>query len=579
MKLIELSANKESFKTVPFNKSGLSFIVAKQQNPETSDNSKTYNGVGKSLIVLLIHFCLGAKKDHYTSFIEKLPDWVFYLTVEIDGILHVISRKMSEPTKIYFDDEEPMTVDNFYEKIRQMIFSFPQDTQNLTFRNTLPFFIRPLKKSYVDADNPSNFFTDYQKLMVNSFLMGLDTNLVQEKYKLRKEQERVDELEKNIKNDDLLREFFTQDKDVNLKIIDLEDEIEKLRESREKYEVAEDYYDVKIEADTIEKELAKKHNEIVLLNNQIENITKSLKTSPDLGKESIAKVYEEVKIVFPENVSKTLNDLESFYEKLTNNRILKLSEQKQLISKKLEDNLEKEVELKKELDNKIKYLGAHQALDVVIKVSDRLKDLEAQKEKLQNYEELIGNYHKKSLEIKESFIKYAQKTEEYLEEIKPVIKEKQEFFRSLAKRFYPKNASGITVYNNDGENQQRYTIEAKIESDNSDGINNVKIFCYDMTMLFKGHGHNVKFSFHDSRLFDGIDEKHKAEIFKVVNELFSTTEFQYIATVNQNQLNEVKSILTEKEYQEIIEQNTILTLTDEDDSEKLLGVKVDVGYE
>ncbi|MFY4779771.1 DUF2326 domain-containing protein [Aliarcobacter butzleri] len=579
MKLIELSANKESFKTVTFNKSGLSFIVAKQKNPETSDNSKTYNGVGKSLIVLLIHFCLGAKKDHYASFIEKLPDWVFYLTVEINGTQHVISRKMSEPTKIYFDDEEPMTVDNFYEKIRQMVFSFPADIQYLTFRNTLPFFIRPLKKSYVDADNPSNFHTPYQKLMVNSFLMGLDTNLVQEKYKLRKEQERVDELEKNIKNDDLLREFFTQDKDVNLKIIDLEDEIDKLRESREKYEVAEDYYDVKIEADTIEKELAKKHNEIVLLKNQVENITKSLKTSPDLGKESIAKVYEEVKIVFPENVSKTLNDLESFYAKLTSNRIQKLSEQKQLISKRLEENLGKEEKLKKELDNKMKYLGAHQALDVVIKVSDRLKDLEAQKEKLQNYEELIGNYHKKSLEIKESFIKYAQKTEEYLEEIKPVIKEKQEFFRSLAKRFYPKNASGITVYNNDGENQQRYTIEAKIESDNSDGINNVKIFCYDMTILFKGHGHNVKFSFHDSRLFDGIDEKHKAEIFKVVNELFNGTDYQYIATVNQNQLNEVKSILTEKEYQEIIEKNTILTLTDEDDSEKLLGVKVDVGYE
>lgn len=579
MKFIELSANKESFKTVTFNKSGLSFIVAKQKNPESSDNSKTYNGVGKSLIVLLIHFCLGAKKDHYTSFIEKLPDWVFYLRVEIDGTSHVISRKMSEPTKIYFDDEEPLTVDSFYEKIRQMVFSFPQDTQFLTFRNTLPFFIRPLKKSYVEADNPSNFHTPYQKLIVNAFLMGLDTNLIQKKYQLRKEQERVEELEKNIKNDDLLKEFFTKDKDVNLKIIDLEDEIQKLRESREKFEVAEDYYDVKIEADSIEKELAKKHNEIVLTKNQIENITKSLQTSPDLGRDSIENIYKEVKIIFPENISKTLHELESFYEKLTSNRVKKLSEQKQLVSKKLEENLQKEAELKKELDNKMKYLGAHQALDVVIKVGDRLKDLEAQKNKLQNYEELIANYHKKSLEIKESFIKYTQKTEEYLEEIKPIIKDKQDFFRKLAKRFYPNNTSGITVYNNEGENQLRYTIEAKIESDNSDGINNVKIFCYDMTMLFKGHGHNAKFSFHDSRLFDGIDERHKAEIFKVVSELFSNTEYQYIATVNQNQLNEVKSILTEQEYLQIIDKNTILTLTDENDSEKLLGVKVDIGYE
>ena len=32
-------------------------------------------------------------------------------------------------------------------------------------------------------------------------------------------------------------------------------------------------------------------------------------------------------------------------------------------------------------------------------------------------------------------------------------------------------------------------------------------------------------------------------------------------------------------FNTIREQNTILTLTDKDDSEKLLGVKVDVGYE
>ena len=56
--------------------------------------------------------------------------------------------------------------------------------------------------------------------------------------------------------------------------------------------------------------------------------------------------------------------------------------------------------------------------------------------------------------------------------------------------------SGITVYNNEGENQLRFNIEAKIEADASDGINNVKIFCYDLTLLFKGFGHSIHFSFH-----------------------------------------------------------------------------------
>ncbi|MDX4071633.1 hypothetical protein Q6A88_07955 [Aliarcobacter skirrowii] len=65
-------------------------------------------------------------------------------------------------------------------------------------------------------------------------------------------------------------------------------------------------------------------------------------------------------------------------------------------------------------------------------------------------------------------------------------------------------------------------------------------------------------------------------------EIIDVNEILYHQLENefkQRNLNEVKSILTEQEYEEIIEQNTILTLTDEDDSEKLLGVKVDVGYE
>jgi uncharacterized protein YydD (DUF2326 family) len=135
--------------------------------------------------------------------------------------------------------------------------------------------------------------------------------------------------------------------------------------------------------------------------------------------------------------------------------------------------------------------------------------------------------------------------------------------------------AGLSIENNDGDNQLRFNIDAKIESDTSDGINNVKIFCYDLTVLFKGHNHNMNFIFHDSRLFDGIDERQKAEIFRIVAEKFIGSNKQYIATVNQNQLDEIKKQLKEDEYKEII-RNTVLTLTDENSSAKLLGISVDI---
>ncbi|MGP8323346.1 MAG: DUF2326 domain-containing protein [Methanosarcinaceae archaeon] len=116
----------------------------------------------------------------------------------------------------------------------------------------------------------------------------------------------------------------------------------------------------------------------------------------------------------------------------------------------------------------------------------------------------------------------------------------RDHFRSLAKILYPDSVAGLTIECNDGENQLQFNIDAKIESDASDGINNVKIFCYDLTILFKGYNHNIDFVFHDSRLFDGIDGRQKVDMFKTVYQKFTPVNKQYIATVNQNQLDEIK---------------------------------------
>ena len=63
MRLIKLSANKMGFHTVHFNESGLSIIVGRKKNIDNTNRKKTYNSVGKSLIVYLVHFCLGANKN------------------------------------------------------------------------------------------------------------------------------------------------------------------------------------------------------------------------------------------------------------------------------------------------------------------------------------------------------------------------------------------------------------------------------------------------------------------------------------------------------------------------------------
>lgn len=575
MQLIKVYANKESFKTINFNESGLNFIVAKQKNTENRENGKTYNGVGKSLLVNIIHFCMGSQKKNYTSFCSKLPGWEFYLEFSVAGVKYTSKRTADNPNLITLNGEE-LIISKFNTKMESMCFDIPDGISNLSFRSLFPFFIRPNKKWYADFNGSAGSFNQYQTMIYNAFLLGLDVFLAEKKHSIKKEQDRIRTLESNFKNDDLLRDFFTGNKDVALTIVDLQEKIKKLDDDLINFKVAEDYRDIQREADRVEKKLFELNNKIILMQNNIDSINRSLNFETKTTQEDIKKVYEEANIHFSENLLKTLDDLDSFFEKLVTNRRKRLLEQKNRLESENGETSIIAQKMKSEFDNLMKYLGDHQALDVFLSLSDKRTQFGTKLEGLKKYQTLQLEYKEKLRESEKNQIEQSEATESFLKVFESEIIGLRDYFRGLAKCFYPNSVAGLTIENNDGENQQRYIIDAKIESDNSDGINNVKIFCYDMTLLYKGQNHNIDFIFHDSRLFDGIDERQKAELFRILYREFRDSKKQYIATVNQNQLNEIRNYLDPAQFDEIVTQNTVLTLTDDDDSEKLLGITVDI---
>ena len=103
MKLKSLSANQPSFHPIIFNE-GLNIIVGKQALPHSQNDGNTYNGVGKSFVLHLIHFCLGSNK--IDSLAKSLPDWEFTLTFEVDGNEYFATRSTNKQDKIDFCGEE-----------------------------------------------------------------------------------------------------------------------------------------------------------------------------------------------------------------------------------------------------------------------------------------------------------------------------------------------------------------------------------------------------------------------------------------------------------------------------------------
>jgi len=473
-------------------------------------------------------------------------------------------------------NDKEQSIDKFNKEMGSLCFSIPNDISVLSFRSLIPFFIRPKREFYIDCKIPGKSGTDYHILLKNAFLLGLDITLVQKKFEIKKEQDRIKQLENNFKNDSLLRDFFTGNKDVSLTLVDLDDRIKRLDDDLNAFKVAEDYYEVQKEADKVEKEAFTLNNKIIMLQNNIDNIDKSLTITPDMNKESVRAVYNESQIHFPDALVKTLNNLEGFYENLISNRKKRLLEQQNKLKLEIAEKKEGAEKLRAKLDKLLQYLGEHRAIDLFIKLGNESAELKMERDNLKKYQTLQASYKTKQRQTEKERILLNENTDQYLSKIESETTALRDYFRTLAKIFYPKSIVGLTIETNEGENQLQFTIDPKIESDDSDGINHVKIFCYDLTILFKGQNHKINFIFHDSRLFDGTDERQKTEMFRIMNRYFSKSGKQYIATVNQNQLEEIKKHLSEAEVEEIITRNTILYLTDDAESGKLLGTTIDL---
>ena len=172
MKLLKLTANQASFHTVRFNESGISLIVARNV---TNDDKNTYNSVGKSLTIALVHFCLGCNKIEDIE--EKLPGWIFNLDFDLNGIKYTSSRATSNQDVIILNNEE-LSLTDFRNKLGKDIFRLDSPVQYLTFRSLISRFIRPFKSSYNDYFTPIAKEQDYQRLLNAAYLLGLDIERV-----------------------------------------------------------------------------------------------------------------------------------------------------------------------------------------------------------------------------------------------------------------------------------------------------------------------------------------------------------------------------------------------------------------
>ena len=513
MRLIKLSANKPGFKTVEFNRKGLSLIVGRRHNNDYTKNKKnTYNSVGKSFIIALVHFCLGSSKN--PEFELKLNDWEFKLEFELDDTIYTVIRKCNEQNTILIN-EEYKSIREYTDFLADKIFNIPKGTKHLTFRSLIPRFIRPKKASYNSFDNFIPEETEFARTLNNSLLLGLDVSLIFKKQELKDELDKVEDMKKAFENDTIIKSFFEQndDDDLEIDVVDLKQKIQRLEKDLQQFQVADDYYSVVKEADELKIEIKFLENKIATVKTALANIEKSLNTTPDIPKKRIEQLYKDALVSIPDLIFKRLSEVEEFNKKILDNRSKRLLKEKQDFEKKLNEFEVTVKRLGKLKDSKLEYLSSKGALDEFTKMNEHLKDLKIKLDSIEKYRQLKQEYKNKTEELKREFSLENTKTLDYIDKNRALVESNIILFKNLASEFYENKRAGIEIKINEGINKNRFDIKAKIDDDKGDGVNDVKIFCFDWTLLMAKHNHKVDFLFHDSRLLSEIDSRQQASLF------------------------------------------------------------------
>jgi Uncharacterized protein conserved in bacteria len=576
VKLISLTANKASFHEIIF-KDGVNIIAGKQASNINGNGGKTYNGVGKSLIIHLLHFCLGSNKIE--DFEDNLPGWEFTLKFSNEGKEYTSSRSTDNQNKIkYSESIDPLTLSKFREEMLKLCFNIEEPPKHMTWNTLFPRFARRSRASYISFDTFVKKEKDYAKLLNNGFILGLDKSLIVEKQELRKKQSAVTDTEKVIRKDPLFKQYFLGKSDVEFESFELKHKILELQTEVDEFKVSSNYHDLEKELSEIRFSKKQKENERSLIKSNINNIKKSLEKEINISSEQLFEVYNSAKIELPNVVKNNITNVLDFHNELIKNRTLRLNEELKK-NKEYLKTIDNEISsLGDEMDQLYYYLGSHGALDEYQVINNQLSLLKQKKDKIDDYQDILKTYQNTSRDIKTEYIEQEKITEKYLEDSKEFIDSLKSTFYNLSKEFYDKKTGGLIINNNSGENLLRFNINAKIDDDSSDGVNEVKMFCFDVLLLLSKVS-NIQFLFHDSRLFSNMDPRQRKIVFEEMDKLSKEHDVQYICSLNEDAIQSIETLTEEKEFENLIEKNIILELTDESAESKLLGIQVDINLE
>ena len=580
MYLKNIRSNKESFRPVSFER-GFNVVIAERAEGSTERDSR--NGLGKSTLIEIIHFCLGADSAKSLLNVPELSDWMFTLDFELDGRDFTVSRDFRDPNTIFLDGDftgwtvtpelselhgaHILTNEQWCEVLGNIAFGLSSTERKYSpsFRSLFSYFARRGTDGYQD---PHTFFRsqpEYSKQINNAYLLGLSAEYASKFQEIKDLLGDTKQIKKAT-GQGYFKDLVGSLGELEAERVTRTQEIQEFRSQLQSFKVHPQYNALQVEADKLTKEIQETLNSTHLENVLARRYEESLGTEEDVSLELVSSVYQEAGLHFAERVNQTLESVSDFHKTILSNRRTYLETEIERLNRSIATKQEQVEALTEKRSEALSVLQSHGALEEHARLSGRLALLEGELENVKNKIANLKEFDEKltALEIqKKDLVRLAKQDKEEKSEI---IDSAIAYFNESARALY--EGGGILAID---IKDSGYSFKTEIQRGRSQGIGYMKVFSYDLSLAqLHARFFSPKTLIHDSTVFDGVDERQFARALELAAEKSQSAGFQYICLLNSD-------VVPVGEFSEnfkvIYDQSIRLRLTDNAAEGSLLGFR------
>ena len=531
-------SNLPSFKHLDPLKLGLNVLLA--QKTQSATSKQTRNRAGKTSLIEIVHFLMGAKINKESVFrVKELADYAFGMTLSLQGEDIKIERSVNNPAKVQIIQNNSLKKEISNEEWTQFlgkrIFGlYPEKMQGEnppSFRSLFSYFVRrQLNEAFIVPEKNANMQQKKDIQMTLLFLLGLDWKIGYDWQKMRDKEKVLSTLKKAMK-EGIFGSIVGKSSGLRTQLTVKEAQLKKLQTEVRTFNLHLEYHALEVEANELTEKMNTLANENTLDYASIRDIEKALTSEIPPPAEDLYAVYQEMGVSLPGVVKRRYEDVRSFHESVIRNRKDYLEGELNSAQFRIEKRNMEKIPLDNRRAEIMRILNTHGALEQLTKLQSEIGRLEVEvniiREQFKTSQKLENIRNELEIERNQLKLRLHRDFNERERQLSEAIMA----FEEISQRLYESAGSMTIEETDDGP-----IFQFPIQGSRSKGIKNMKIFCFDMMLMQLCAKREIgpRFLIHDSHLFDGVDGRQVIRALRIGAEMAKKFKFQYIVTMNED---------------------------------------------